>query len=470
MATQDASSIAVLPFVNLSRDEENEYFADGLAEELLNVLAKIPGLRVAGRSSAFKFKGKSIDVAEIGHALKVATLLEGSVRKAGNRLRIAVRLVKVADGYQLWSETYDRAMDDIFAVQDDIAQCVVKELSTTLLADSARAPSGVETSAVIAAAVRGRSHDPDAHRDFLRARHFIDRNTRDATAKGIAYLEQALKREPGFALAWAELGRAYASEANWGWSPAAEGFARARDAIAQALALEPDLAEGHAGMAWIQMVHDWDWRGADASFRRALELAPGNALVLHQASILAANTGRSDEAIALARRAVEQDPLSVAAYFFLGLNYITGERYEDGISAIAKGIELAPESAAMHAWLAVALLLQGRITEAQEQARREPERWGRLFALALAGHAAGQIADSDDALRLLVESHAGDAAYQVAEIHAFRGNIDAAFEWLERARLQHDAGVAWSKVDPLLRSLHADARWMEFLRKLRFID
>ena len=469
-AVQQAPSIAVLPFVNMSRDEENEYFADGLAEELLNVLAKIRGLRVAARSSAFKFKGKSVDAADVGRALNVATLLEGSVRKAGNRMRIAVRLVKVADGYQLWGETYDRTVDDIFAVQDDIAQSVVKELRSTLLGDAGDAAAARDATVAVAAAVKGRGTDPEAHRHFLHARHFLDRSTRDDTLRGIGYLEQAVALEPQFALAWAELGRAYANEANWGWSPAAEGYARARDAFAHALALEPDLAEAHAGMGWIHLAHRWDWRAAEASFHRALELAPGNAIVLHQAAILATNSGRFDEGIALGRRAVEQDPLSATAYYFLGLSFVVAGRYDEAVAEITKALELAPQGAAMRSWLAVVLLLQGRLAEALEEARREPEEWGRAFALAVVEHAAGHADAADDALRRLIAKNATDAAYQIAEVHAVRGDTDGAFEWLERARDQHDGGVAWTKVDPLLRSLHADARWLDFLRKLRFVD
>jgi TolB-like protein/Tfp pilus assembly protein PilF len=469
-ARQDAPSIAVLPFVNMSRDEENEYFADGLAEELLNVLAKIRGLRVAARSSAFKFRGKAVDAAEVGHALNVATVLEGSVRRAGNRLRIAVRLVKVAGGYQLWSETYDRTMDDIFAVQDDIAQSVVKELRTTLFGDATGAAAEPEAVKAVADAVKGRSSNPEAHGHFLLARHLIDRYTREETARAIGYLKQALALEPGFALALAELGRAYANEANLGWAPAAEGFERAREATARALALEPDLAEAHAGMAWIRMAYDWDWHAADESFRRALELAPGNALVLHQAGILAANTGRFEDGIALGRRAVEQDPLSSAAYYFLGLTFTVARRYEEAVVTIRKALELAPQSAAMRAWLAIALMLQQRLGEALDEAQHEPEDWARWFALAVCEHEAGRTAAANDALRQLVDEHAGDAAYQIAEVHAVRGEADAAFDWLERARVQHDAGVAWTKVDPLLRALHGDARWIEFLRKTRFVE
>src|SRR6266536_2207649 len=310
LPASEAPSIAVLPFVNRSRDEEDEYFSDGLADELLNVLAKIRGLRVAARSSAFTFKGKGATVAEVGRALNVATVLEGSVRKAGNRLRVSVQLVKVVEGYQLWSEIYDRTLDDIFAVQDDIAQSVVKELRATLLGEAADAKAGDAVTEAVAAAVKGRSTHPEAHRLFLQARYFIDRTTGEDTAKGIGYLKEALALEPKFALAWAELGRAYTAEANWGWSAAAEGFGRAREAVERALALEPDLPDGLASLAWIQMLHDRDWRGSEASFRRALELEPGNALVLRQAAFLSANLGRFDEAIGLGRRAVAHDPFS----------------------------------------------------------------------------------------------------------------------------------------------------------------
>jgi TolB-like protein/class 3 adenylate cyclase/cytochrome c-type biogenesis protein CcmH/NrfG len=463
-------SIAVLPFVNLSRDEENEYFADGLAEELLNVLTKIRGLRVAARSSAFTFKGKGATVAEVGRALNVVTVLEGSVRKAGNRMRVSVQLVKVVDGYQLWSETYDRTLDDIFAVQDDIAQSVLKELHTTLLGETAGATAGREAAAAVAAAVKGRSTDPEAHRIFLQARYFIDRNTRDDTARGIDYLKEALALEPEFALAWGELGRAYASQANWGWSSAAEGFLRSREAITRALALEPDLAEAHAGMGWIQMSHDFDWHGAERSYRRALELAPGNALVLHQSGFLVGNMGRFDEGIALGRRAVEQDPLSAPAYFFLGLTCWTAQRPADAVAAMRKALDLAPKYAAAHVWLSMVLLQQGMIDEALQEALLEPEEWARLFGSAVIQHAAGRQAESDQALHELAEKCGDIAAYQVAQAHGARGEISPAFAWLERALAQRDPGIFWTKVDPLLRSLHTDPRWGVFLHKVGHVD
>jgi tetratricopeptide (TPR) repeat protein len=378
--------------------------------------------------------------------------------------------VKVADGYQLWSETYDRTLEDIFAVQDDIAQAVVKELRATLLSEAWGAKTGTEATVAVAAAVKGRSTDPEAHRLFLQARHFIDRSTREDTARGIGYLKEALAVDAEFALAWAELGRAYAEEANWGWAPAADGFGRAREAVAHALALEPDLAEGHSGMGWIQMVHDSDWRGAEASYARALELAPGNALVLHQASLQAACTGRLADGVVLARRAVEQDPLSASAYFFLGTTLWAADRLAESVAALEKALELAPRRAATRASLSLGLLALGRPEDALAESLQEPEEWARLYSQAIIHHAALRRSESDEALRALTGKRADDAAFQIAEVHAARGEADLAFEWLERAYAQRDSGVAWTKIDPLLRPLHVDPRWNVFLRKIGLAD
>ncbi len=464
------ASVAVLPFVNRSHDEDDEYFSDGLADELLNVLAKIRGLRVAARSSAFTFKGKGATVAEVGRALNVATVLEGSVRKSGNRMRISVQLVKVADGYDLWSETYDRTLEDIFAVQDDIAQSVVKELRGALLGGTADGNAATEVTAQVAAAVKGRTSDPEAHRLYLQARYLIDRCTRDDTAKGIGYLEQALDLDPAFALAWAALGEAHASAGGWGWAPVIESFGRAREAVERALSLEPDLAEGYAQLGWIRMEHDWDARGAEASFRRALELAPGNTLVLRYVARLAANLGRLDEAIGKSRRVVEQDPLNAAAYNNLGFAIQAAGRLVEAEQAYRKALELASGRTGTHANLALNLLAQGRCEEALTDARREPGEWMRLYALAIIHHVAGRRAEADGALHELIAKHAEFAACQIASVYAMRGEIDPAFEWLERAYVQRDPGLGQMRTLPAQRPLHADPRWEPFLRKVGLID
>ena len=460
-------SIAVLPFVNRSHGEEGEYFSEGLADELLNVLAKIRGLRVAARTSAFSFKGKQATIAEVGRALNVATVLEGSVRKAGNRMRISVQLVKVADGYHLWSESYDRTLEDIFAVQDDIAQSVVKELRTTLMGAAADAKADQAVTAQVAAAAKGRASDPEAHRLYLQALYFNDRITRDDTTRAIDYLKQALDRDPAFALAWAQLGGVYSTEANVGWTPAREGYARAREAVEQALALEPELAEGHAHMGWIQAVHDWDWRGAEASYRRALELAPGNAVVLRRAGMVAGNLGRFDAAITFCRRALEQDPLNAASYRNLGFVLDWSGRRAEAEAAYRKALELAPQGGLARAWLALNLLAQGRSGEALAEALLEPEGWARLSALAIIQWAAGRPAESEAALQELIAKYSA-VYYRVAMVYAARGEVDSAFAWLERAYVERRSGLVEMKHEPCFRSLHVDPRWDAFLRKMGF--
>jgi TolB-like protein/class 3 adenylate cyclase/Tfp pilus assembly protein PilF len=469
-AIDDTQSIAVLPFVNLSRDDENEYFADGLAEELLNVLAKIRGLRVAARSSAFTFKGKGASITDIGSALNVATVLEGSIRNAGNRMRISVQLVKVADGFHIWSASYDRTLDDIFAVQDEIARCVVKELRRTLLGEAIDATAAKQVNAQIAAAVKGRTADAEAHRLDLQARHFISRHTRDDTGKGIAYLKLALDRDPAFALAWVELSAAYTNEVGQGWLPSPDGLRLARQAVERALKLEPELAEAHAQLGWIRMTYDWDWRGAETSYGRALDLAPGSGFVLRRAGWLAANFGRLDEAIELNSRAIEQDPLSASTYHSLAMALEAAGRLVEAEHAYRKVLELSPHRGAAHAILGLNLLAQGRQDEALEEASREAERWARLWALAIVHYERRSNAEADAALSELVATYADGAACNIAQVYGARHDIDLALEWLERAYAQRDAGLSEIKSQPLLRSLHSDSRWDAFLTRMGLAD
>ena len=466
----DPPSIAVLPFVNRSSNPEDEYFSDGLADELLNVLAKIRGLRVAARTSSFQFKGKHDDIAVIGKKLNVTSILEGSVRKAGNRMRVSVQLVKVPDGFHLWSETYDRSFDDIFAVQDDIAQSVVKELKATLFRATNDASVGGEVKAEVAAAAKGRASDPEAHRLFLQARYLAQRNNREDTTKAIGYLKQALDLDPAFALAWSELAGQYAAEAGAGWVPFGEGYMRAREAVSHALALEPDLADAHAQRGWIQLSADWNWRAAEASYRRALELAPGNALVVNVAGTLAMNEGRLEEAIRLFRSALEHDPLRAGIYLNLGGALHASGRFVDAEAAYRTGVELSPQRANSHALLSLALLAQGRGAEALAEAMSDREEWARLYASAIVHHALGRHAESDLALEELIARYQDEAAYQIAQVYGARNDLELAFQWLERAHAQRDPGLTEMKCERLLRSLHGDPRWQAFLRKMGFAE
>jgi TolB-like protein/Tfp pilus assembly protein PilF len=466
-ASAHVASIAVLPFVNRSGSADDEYFSDGLGDELLNLLGKIDGLRVAGKTSATQFKGKDTPIPEIGRQLHVGAVLEGSVRKSGQRVRIAVRLVNVADGYQLWSESYDRSLQDLFALQDDIARSVVDELRSKFLGGRSGPDARSRTEAEVAKAAKGRGTDPEAHRMYLLARFMNDWFTETTTARAIQYLEEALKRDPQLALGWAELSRAYSNQAANGWTPAAAGYERSRAAAAKALALEPDLAEGHSAIGWIQMNYDWDWHGADASFGRALQLAPGNALVLRRAGALAEILGRLDEAIALCRQAVEQDPLNSGSYTNLGHAFMAADRAAEAEQAFRRARDLAPERGNTSSAIALSLLRQGRVAEALEEANREQDRPWRAWAMALVHHTAGHPAQSDEALQEMHAKYEEDFAYQLAEVHATRGEADAAFRCLDRALSARDTGLAEAKVDPWLRSLHRDPRWTTLMKALR---
>jgi eukaryotic-like serine/threonine-protein kinase len=466
--TETGNTIAVLPFLNMSRGEDGDYFSDGLAEELLNVLSKIRGLRVAARTSAFSFKGKQATISQIGQTLNVASVLEGSIRMVGNRVRISVQLVKVEDGYHLWSETYDRTMDDIFAVQDDITRSVVKELRARLLHEEPGSNASRMVRSEVAEAVRGRAANPEAQRLMLLGRYFLDRTTREDTAKAIKYFREALDLDPSYALCWAELGRAYAIEVGRGWAPVGPGFDRSRDATRRALSLEPDLAEGHAQLGRIQVVHDWDLRGAEISYRRALDLAPGSSPVLDGASVLEYKLGRLDKALALSRRVLVQDPLSAAFWHNLGLACNAAGLLAESEKAFRKALELAPRRLVSSALLSLVLMDQGRADEALAQATLERDDFWRLWSLAILYVKLGRVADSDEALRKLTEEHAEGNAYQIAEVEAMRGEIDRAFEWLERALEERDSGVTHAKVNPRFRLLQGDPRWAPLLKKLGF--
>jgi TolB-like protein/cytochrome c-type biogenesis protein CcmH/NrfG len=463
-----ANSVAVLPFVNMSRDEDIEYFSDGLAEELLNVLSKIQGLRVAARTSAFSFKGKSTTIAEIGHALNVGSLVEGSIRLSAGRIRIAVQLVKVADGYQLWSDTYDRQMDDIFAVQDDIARSVVGELRTMLIGEQSSDRIDEEVISEVAEAVKGRAADPEAQRLMLLGRYFLDRTTPEETAKAIAYFRDAVERDPGYALCWAELGRAYSVQAGKAWVPIAEGFELSRDAAKKAISLEPELAEGHAQLGRIHSAYDWDLREAAKCYGTALELAPGSSLVMDGASVLEFKLGRFDTALALSRRVLAQDPLSGSIWHNLGLICHSAGLLAESERAFRRALELGPQRLVTTAMLSLVLIDEGRAEDALTQAQLEPDPFWRLWALTILFYLTGRHEESDAALNELIDVHAAGDAYQIAEAYAMRGGIDEAFEWLDRAIAEHDAGVTHANASPRFRGLHSDPRWPVLLKEIGF--
>jgi adenylate cyclase len=462
------NTIAVLPFLNLNPETESEYFSDGLSEELINVLSKIPRLRVAARTSAFSFKKKQTTVVEIGRILNVASVLEGSVRKAGQRVRISVQLVKVEDGFQLWSKSYDRTIDDIFAVQDDIAQSVVEELQGLLLGREPEEKPSAKVISEVASAIKGRSSDPEAQRLMLLGRYFLDRTTKDDTEKAIGCFREALDLDPDFSLCWAELSHAFAIEAGSGWIKPEEGFEMARSAATHALEIEPDLAEAHALQGRIKASYDWDPKGAEESYRRALELAPGSSAVLDGASILALRVGKVEDALELSRRVVAQDPLSAAVWHNLGLACHVAGLLDDAEAAFRRSYELAPHRVRTKAMLGVLLADMGRIDEALEESRQETEGFWRTWALSIVNHKAGKRADADSEFAAFMKEYSAGDPFQTAEIFAVRGEADEAFRWLERAVAERDPGVTHVKIDPRFENLYDDERWPKLVSKIGF--
>jgi len=443
------ASIAVMPFVNMSSDPEQEYFSDGLSEELLNLLAQIPELRVAARTSSFAFKGEKIDIPAIANKLNVAHVLEGSVRKAGNQVRITDQLIRGSDGYHLWSETYDRSLQDIFAMQDEIAESVVGSLKLTLLGGTPRA----------------RVVDPQAYALFLQGRYFNDRRDPENWEKAVIAFQQALEIDPDYAEAWAGLSITYSQQASWGFVDRDKGIALAREAVKRALALDKRLPEAHASLGWIRMVYDFDWHGADASYHEASKLAPGNATVLRAAGVLAFTLGRLDEAIDIDLRAIVRDPLNQGSHQNLGLVLMHAGRLEESAQKYRHVLELNNEYPGAHMRLGQILLLQGEPDAALKMVIQDSDSWWQDYGVALATTLIGPQSKADRTLEGFIQNHP-DGPFQIAELYAYRGETDEAFTWLQRAYEQRDSGIHEMMNDPFLASLVDDARWQPFLERM----
>jgi TolB-like protein/Tfp pilus assembly protein PilF len=443
-------SIAVLPFVNMSDDAGNEYFADGISEELLNLLTKIPELRVISRSSAFFYKGKDIKLTEVARELNVVHILEGSVRKAGNQVRITTQLIDAHSDTHLWSETYDRELDDIFAIQDEIAAAVVAQLKITLLGD---APTVKET-------------DPQAYALFLQGRHLHRQFSAESLEQAQELLQQALAIDPGYAAAWDGLGLVYEDQPNLGLRPFDEGYTLAREAVNKALAIDPNYALAHASLGWIAMTYENDLVAAARHFERALQLEPGNPDIIRQAADLTASLNRLDKAIALIEFALARDPVSSASHLNLGLYYTWAGRWDEAIASFSTALTLNPGSSTTQYLIGVALLFKGDPQAALEAMQLEETSVWRMIGLPLAYHALGQAGESNAALAALIEQHEQGWAYNIAYILAYRGEADRAFEWLAKAVEYKDAGLSGIVTEPLFSSIHDDPRWLPFLESI----
>lgn len=451
------SSIAVLPFVDMSPAKDQEYFSDGLTEELLNSLSQVNGLQVTGRTSSFQYKGKNEDLRVIGRKLNVATVLEGSVRKDGSHIRITAQLVNTADGYHRWSETYDRELNQIFTVQEDIARSVAASLKGVLLGN---APPEIKR----------REPNAEAYNAYLQGRYFWQRQSREDLEKAMAYFRKAIALDPAYAQAWVGLADGYVIQSFSGFLPYDEGFQKAHNAVQQAMNIDPKLAEAYLTLAWIRINYDWDWQGAEDAIRRGRELTSSNSRTLAMSAFLAFVLGRYDEAIALRLEASRLDPLNVEYFKELGLCYYYAGRLEEAGSAFRKALELNPNFPRAHAFLGRVYLLQSHPEAALKEMEQEPNYFFRPYGLALAYWALDRKKDADAILQQLNQDFAKVGAFQLAEVYAFRADPDQAFHWLEEAYKQRDTGLTHVKGDPMLKNLEHDPRYAAFLKKMNVAD
>jgi TolB-like protein/Tfp pilus assembly protein PilF len=451
-----APSVAVMPLANLSSDKEQGYFADGLAEELLNLLAKVPGLRVVGRSSSFSFKGKNEDLRTIGQKLNVSAVLEGSVRRSGDQMRITTQLVSTADGYHLWSETFDRKVTDVFAVQDEIARAVVTALRVKLLPAQAPTTQGRRTPSA------------DAYAQYLLGVQLYNLTTQEGVRQAAQAFEKAVALDSSYAPAWAGLAHAEFNVAAWVRGTPAEAEAaqrRAFEAAERAVALAPDLGDGYAARGKMRATFRWDWAGGRADVERAVALDPSNVIGLRSLANVLIAVGSYPEAIAAGRKASELDPLDVGSWAALGLSQMCGGQLGEARTAFTRALELGPELDWIALYLGWLDLLDGRLAQAEARFRALANPLMRATGEALALHARGRAPQAKQALQALVAQH-GDAPFQIAEVLAFSGERERALEWLERALARRDANLRFIKADPMLRSLRGEPRYAALLAKV----
>jgi TolB-like protein/Tfp pilus assembly protein PilF len=443
-------SIAVLPFVNMSSDPEQEYFSDGLSEELLNLLAKIPDLKVASRSSSFQFKDEKIDLTEVARKLNVAHVLEGSVRKSGDQLRITAQLIRADNGYHMWSETYDRSLDNIFAIQDEISAAVVDALKIRLLGEAPRAE-------VV---------DPEAYALMLKGRYLHSKWGQENFEKSIEAYQQALEIEPDYAEAWASLSVTYVNQMQSGYRDPAEGLALAKAAVQRALEINPELPGAWARLSLIQHIFEWNWDAAQASVDKALALDSDSLFVLGAASSLASAQGQHEKALHYIQQSLRLDPLNLVQLYNLADTQRQLGRTEEAERSFRRLLEINPQDWGSHTQLAIIMLESGRIEQAWEELALEvdpqQQEYGRILAL----YAQGRTAEADERLQAFSEAHQSWASALIATLHAFRGDADAAFEWLDRAYQNRDSLLTATLRDPLLESVHDDPRWNALLRRM----
>ena len=445
-------AVAVLPFVDMSERKDQEYFADGMAEEIIDLLARIPSLTVIGRTSSFQFKGKNEDLRTIGRALNVAYVVEGSVRRFGDRVRVTAQLINAQTGAPQFSERYERQIGDVLRMQEEIAASLVRALQVTIGADDLR-PRPMLRSA-------------EAYDFYLRGRHAFDQFDKAGFEAAAGCFQQALDLDPTFVRAAEWLAATYEFVAEYGLVPVREGFARARASVQQALALDPNSAMSHAVLVSIHATHDWDWAAAAAESERAMALDPRSSMVLTCASDYKKALGELDESARLISASFGRDPLFAAFHGILGTIRYRQDRLSEAEAELRRALTISPSYSRGRRRLGQILLAQGRLDEAITEMQLETADGGRDLGLSIVYHAMKRNTESKSALDYLIAERASDRAYQIAEAFAFSGQPDEAFRWLHRAYDQRDVELYWIKHDPLLRNLEHDNRHKVFLRRM----
>jgi adenylate cyclase len=443
-------SIAVLPFLNMSNDPEQEYFSEGMTDEVLNRLYRIRELKVISRNSAMTFKGAKLTAKEIAAQLGVMNLLQGSVQKSGSRLKITVQLIDASDDTHLWSETYERELKDVFAIQAEIAQAVAKEL---------RAKIGV---------VEDEKRNPEVHNLVMMGNFFRLQGDEENYYKALKYYNQALGIDSADATVWAGLAALYVQGGAWGPITAREGFTSAEAAAKKALQLDPELADAHRLLGSVKHSYYHDWAGASESYEKALQLQPGNSEILSSKAVLKRTLGHFEEAIELCKRALSLDPIDPRKHIALGGAFVYSGKLDSAAYCYKKGLELQPTRALAHAFLGFCYILQNKFPAAVIEFNKETVEGWRPFGLAMALWAQGDKAAATEALDEVISKHRNVLAYQIAGAYAFQGKADSAFRWLDRAFLLNDGGLTSLNIDPLLKSLHQDPRWKVILKKMNF--
>ncbi len=457
-----SSSIAVLPFVDMSPQQDQEYFCDGMAEELINSLTHIKGVRVVAWTSAFSFKGRDTDIREIGRKLNVETLLQGSVRKAGKRLRITAKLVNVTDGYHLWSERYDRKMKDVFAIQDEVALAIVANLKVNLL--------GEEKAAI----VRRHTNDLEAYNFYLKGRYYWNKRTEAGFQKGIEYFQQAIEKDATYALSYAGIADCYNLLGWYCFLPPKEAFPRAMAAAEKALKMDDSLAEAHTLLAFTRLYYDWDWKDAERKFKRAIELNPGYATAHHWYAEYLALMGRMDEGIMEAKQALEFDPLSLIINTLWGFLFYFSGQYDQAIEQCQKTLEMDPKFVPAQFFLGLAYVQKSMFEEAITEFQKTISLFGSsTLMVAALGHAYAVSGKRDEVQKVLgelkkISKQMYVPSYYTAAIYADLGEKNQAFEWLEKSYEERDNWLVYLKVDPIWDSVRSDPRFTALLKKIGF--